>query len=72
MTRLKFSRKLPWGAWGRNGGVGVSGLELLHLQGEDTVNLYIINSRGKSSPSVRIPVPKEDIPALIDALEKFR
>ncbi|MGQ7794508.1 hypothetical protein ACUN0C_19055 [Faunimonas sp. B44] len=68
---VTFSRELPQGAFGRSGWTKQKALELVHYTHDHSISLASVNSRGVSG-SCQVSIPIEDIPALIQELEKFR
>lgn len=66
MSEVRFSVEPAYGALGRNGtsrAIGVTAHRVL-----DEVHIHPINSRGQVT-RCRIPVPLEDLPALIKELQ---
>lgn len=64
---MKYSSETVYGAIGRNGYTHVTGIEVTTCLEE--VHLEPINSRGQVTVC-RIPIPRADVPALIEELQK--
>jgi alkylated DNA nucleotide flippase Atl1 len=72
LGQIHYSERTHADAWGRNGSMKQVGLDLRHIQASDEVWLRCINSLGDVSNSARLVVPRAQVPALIEALEKLR